>query len=77
MTTKNYDIIGDIHGHAEALRRLLQKMDYREDGGVFRHPDRQVIFVGDFIDRGPEQREVLRVARAMCEAARAGLHPFG
>lgn len=80
MTTAGYDIIGDIHGHAEVLRRLLQKMDYREDGGVFRHPDRQVIFVGDFIDRGPEQREVLRIASSMCDTGTAqavmGNHEF-
>jgi hypothetical protein len=31
-----------------------------------------MIFVGDFIDRGPQQREVLRIARAMCEAGTAG-----
>ncbi len=80
MTTRNYDIIGDIHGHAEVLHRLLQKMDYREDDGVFRHPDRRVIFVGDFVDRGPEQREVLRMARSMCDAGTAlavmGNHEF-
>ena len=43
-----YDVIGDIHGHAKALRNLLGDMGYREDGGVFRHPDRRVIFVGVF-----------------------------
>jgi hypothetical protein len=80
MITGNYDIIGDVHGHAEVPLRLLHQMDYRDEGGVFRHADRQVIFVGDFIDRGPQQREVLRIARAMCEgdAARAvlGNHEF-
>ena len=34
MTTRKYDVIGDIHGHAEVLRRLLRAMDYREDGRV-------------------------------------------
>jgi hypothetical protein len=78
--TGNYDLIGDIHGHAEVLRRLLRAMDYREDDGVFRHRDRQVIFVGDFVDRGPQQREVLHIARSMCEAGTAlavmGNHEF-
>jgi hypothetical protein len=80
MINGNYDVIGDIHGHAKVLRRLLRVMDYREDDGVFRHRDRQVIFVGDFVDRGPQQREVLHIARSMCEAGTAlavmGNHEF-
>lgn len=43
----NYDIIGDIHGHADALAALLQSMGYRETGGAWRQPERQAIFVGD------------------------------
>jgi hypothetical protein len=80
MSLNKFDIVGDIHGHAKVLRSLLGGMDYREEGGVFRHPDRRVIFVGDFIDRGPEQIDVLNIARSMCEAGTAlavmGNHEF-
>ncbi len=80
MTFQGYDLVGDIHGHADALHRLLRELDYAEIEGVFRHPERQMIFVGDFIDRGPQQREVLRIARSMCEAGAAravmGNHEF-
>ena len=48
-----YDLIGDIHGCATALKALLTTMGYRERDGVWQHPTRQVIFLGDFIDRGP------------------------
>jgi hypothetical protein len=41
---------------------LLDKIDYTEVEVVFRHPERKMIFVGDFVDRGPQQREVLRIA---------------
>ena len=44
-----YDIIGDIHGHASRLERLLERMGYERDADSWRHPDRQAIFVGDFI----------------------------
>ncbi len=46
-----YDIIGDIHGHAEALEALLYKMAYKESGGVWQHPERKVIFVPNYFDR--------------------------
>jgi hypothetical protein len=60
MTENHFDVIGDIHGHADALRNLLHKVDYREHDGVFRHASRRVIFVGDFIDRGPQQLTIVR-----------------
>jgi hypothetical protein len=48
-----YDLIGDIHGHADALRRLLATLGYTRHQGGYRHSDRRAIFLGDFIDRGP------------------------
>ena len=80
MTIQGYDLVGDILGHADALHRLLRELNYAEIEGVFQHPEKQMIFVGDFIDRGPRQREVLRIARSMCEAGVAsavmGNHEF-
>ena len=74
------DIIGDIHGYADHLHRLLTLMDYREIDGTYTHPDRRVMFLGDFIDRGPDQPEVLRLVRRMCEKGSAmavmGNHEF-
>ncbi len=66
-----YDLIGDIHGHAAELESLLRRMDYRERAGAWRHPERTAIFVGDFLDRGPEIRATLRLVRAMLEAGSA------
>lgn len=75
-----YDLIGDIHGHATELKALLSKMDYREIGGFWQHEVRKVIFLGDFVDRGPEQVESLTIARNMVENGQAlavmGNHEF-
>lgn len=75
-----YDVIGDIHGHASRLKSLLTKLGYFEHDGVWSHPERQVIFVGDFVDRGPEQLETVRTARKMVEFGSAqavmGNHEF-
>ena len=67
----NFDIIGDIHGHAEALRALLKDMGYREHAGAWRHADRQAVFVGDLIDRGPGQVETVEIVRRMVDAGSA------
>lgn len=76
----SYDIIGDIHGHADRLEALLSKLGYEHRRGAWRHPSRTVIFVGDFIDRGPGQLRTLELARAMVDAGSAravmGNHEF-
>jgi len=75
-----YDLIGDLHGHAEPLRQLLAELGYRKRGDVWSHPTHKAVFVGDFIDRGPEQLETLRIARGMLDAGAAhavmGNHEF-
>lgn len=75
-----YDLIGDIHGHAAELEALLVKLGYQLDGPCYRHESRRVIFFGDFVDRGPQQRRVLEIVRPMVEAGSAlavmGNHEF-
>lgn len=66
-----YDIIGDIHGYAAPLCDLLLQMGYRRQGAGFVHPGRKVIFVGDYIDRGPDQVAVYQIVRTMVEAGQA------
>lgn len=75
-----YDIIGDIHGHADKLTKLLEKMDYSNTHGYWQHPTHKAIFVGDFIDRGPQIREVLHIVKNMVDNDQAhavmGNHEF-
>ena len=63
----NYDIIGDIHGHAKELKNLLSSLGYSEENGYYQHESRKVLFVGDYIDRGPEIRDVLRIVKGMTD----------
>ena len=62
-----YDLIGDIHGQAVELETMLIKLGYRVVGRHYRHENRKVIFLGDFIDRGRHQRRVLEIVRSMTE----------
>ncbi len=66
-----YDLIGDLHGHADALETLLAALGYRQTAGAWRHSSRRVLFLGDFLDRGPKIRETLRLVRDMLEAGSA------
>jgi hypothetical protein len=66
-----FDIVGDVHGHAERLEALLDTLGYLQHAGAWRHPERTVIFVGDFIDRGPGQLRTLNLVRSMIDAGSA------
>lgn len=65
------DFIGDIHGHYDHLVALLKKLGYTQKNGVYKHPSRRVIFLGDYLDRGPDARGVVRLVRSMVEAGEA------
>lgn len=44
-------VVGDIHGCGKALRSLL--------GGIQPQPDDTLVFLGDYVDRGPDSRGVI------------------
>jgi hypothetical protein len=68
----SYDIIGDIHGCALDLWRLLHQLGYELRSGSYAHPKgRKAVFLGDYIDRGPHIREVLHTVRNMVESGNA------
>jgi serine/threonine protein phosphatase 1 len=48
---KNYWFVGDIHGEISLLNSLLEN--------ILRFSPEQIVFVGDYIDRGPQSREVV------------------
>ncbi|ROS01311.1 calcineurin-like phosphoesterase family protein [Sinobacterium caligoides] len=70
-----YDLVGDVHGCYQTLLALLDKLGYGLVDGVYEFLDherpRQLIFLGDLIDRGPGIREVLHLARAMVQRGSA------
>jgi hypothetical protein len=68
-----YDILPDIHGQSEKLRKALTNLGYTERNGAWRHPDpgRTAVFLGDFIDRGPNNAEVIDIVRRMIDAGTA------
>ena len=66
-----YDIIGDVHGYATLLKKLLLQMGYSKTESGYLHPLRKAVFVGDFVNRGPEIRKTVRIIRKMVENGNA------
>ena len=70
-----FDIIGDIHGCYDETIELMKKLGYiietvddnGENYGIHvSHPQgRQIIFVGDLVDRGPKSPQVLKLVMSM------------
>jgi len=52
----NYDVIGDIHGHADALEALLGHLGYRQKGGAWRTQNGRLYSSAISSTRGPQQR---------------------
>jgi serine/threonine protein phosphatase 1 len=51
-------VIGDIHGCHSSLTLLLQKVLHRAD---------TLVFLGDYVDRGPHSKQVLATILALCK----------
>ena len=52
-------VIGDVHGHSDALENLISELDP--------NPGDRLVFLGDLIDRGPDSRMVIRIARSRAD----------
>jgi hypothetical protein len=72
------DIVGDVHGEYQALRQLLKNLGYDNRGD--HREGRRLVFLGDLIDRGPQNRSVVWLVRDLMEAGVAqcilGNHEF-
>ena len=51
-------IVGDVHGCAELLQEAFALIDsHQKEHGL---PDSEIIFLGDYVDRGPQSADVLK-----------------
>jgi protein phosphatase len=67
-----FDVIGDVHGCRDELVELLRQLGYTVDGdSVTPPPGRRAVFVGDYVDRGPDTPGVLRLVMGMAAAGTA------
>lgn len=66
-------ITPDIHGQAEKLECLLSYLGWRRiaTGWHGPEPERRIIFLGDLIDRDPENGRVVRTIRSLIDSSKA------
>jgi protein phosphatase len=72
--SNEFDVIGDVHGCFEELRRLVVELGYSvsRSGMILVNPlGRKMVFVGDLVDRGPASPAVLRLVMASISEGRA------
>ncbi|MCX7559700.1 metallophosphoesterase [Sulfitobacter sp. F26204] len=67
------DIIPDTHGQSAKLEATLAGLGWRRNALGWTHPDpdRQTVFLGDFIDHGPDNRAVLMTVRELVDTGKA------
>lgn len=70
---ETFDIVPDIHGQIAKLQAALAKLGWRRSPAGWTHPDpkRTIVFLGDFIDRGPENRAVIHLVRDLIDSGKA------
>jgi len=75
-----FDIIGDVHGCADELIELLDRLGYAvavEGEGASKRvatrapAGRTAFFVGDFVDRGPKNSDAMRIVMEMAARGQA------
>jgi len=65
----NLDILGDIHGEIEALKKIIKSLGYDINGS---HPEgRKLVFVGDLVDRGPDSPAVIKFVKNLIDHGNA------
>ena len=66
------DVVGDVHGLYDLFERLITQLGYGLDAtGVPVHrtdPQRKLLLLGDFVDRGPDSVRMLEIAFRMSKA---------
>ncbi len=64
--------IGDLHGQRSELERLVEKLERLEEW-----PDCALVFLGDFVDRGPDVSGTIRLVRDLLRRRPGGSAVMG
>lgn len=75
-----YYIVGDVHGQYQRLLGRLKSAGLTSKKGKYSFDNGKILFLGDLLDRGPDSRKVIELAKQLHEAGIAevilGNHEF-
>lgn len=64
-------VVGDIHGASDKLRRLLRQAGLLGEDDSWQGAQARLVFLGDYLDRGPQGLDVIRLIRRLEPQAHA------
>ncbi len=80
MKSPVYYIVGDVHGQYQRLLGRLKSAGLTSINDKYTFDNGKILFLGDLLDRGPESRKVVELAKQLHEAGIAevilGNHEF-
>lgn len=80
MNNQVYFIIGDVHGQYDRLLRRLKSVGLKIKNDTYQLETGKILFLGDLVDRGPDSRKVVTLAKKLTEQGIAevilGNHEF-
>ena len=63
------DLVGDIHGAADRLRRLIGNLGYCKSAGRWTHSEgHRLVFLGDYADKGEKVGAAIELVRELCDS---------
>lgn len=72
MNKQRTIFVGDVHGQASTLLALLETLGWKRQNQRLKGPSEDLlVFVGDLIDRGPDNRRTVEIVRELVEQGSA------
>jgi len=65
----DYYLVGDIHGHCTRLGAMLRNAGLISRSGTWKGKDAKLVFLGDYVDRGPDGLGVIELIMSLQKQA--------
>ena len=60
-------VIGDLHGDAACAEHWVERTGLVDTGGKWTDPTSHLVFVGDYVDKGPTSKQVVELVKSLTD----------